>query len=207
MALTFSELRAANESRCAQWHGLSDWSVMEWACAMAGEAGEACNVAKKIKRIETGIAKNPAEIGVDLVPDLAEECADVMLYLDLLCASRGIDLASAVVAKFNAVSERYDFPQHLIASATEQIVGDRLKAMADAGLQAPRHPDDRSGFQSDKASATEQASGWRLVPVEPTVEMVRAALQNDTFVGRRDPVSEYRSMLAAAPPHSHGEST
>lgn len=113
VALAFNQLRAANESRCKQWHGLNSWSVMEWACAMAGEAGEACNVAKKIKRIETGIAKNPDEIGKDLTDDLAEECADVMIYLDLLCASRGIDLGWAVINKFNKVSKAYDFPQRL----------------------------------------------------------------------------------------------
>lgn len=111
--LTFIELRNANLSRVQDWHGLSDWSIMEWACAMAGEAGELCNVAKKIKRIETGIAKKPEEIGANLIPELAEEAADVLIYLDLVCASRGIDLAAAVRAKFNKVSEAYNFPQRL----------------------------------------------------------------------------------------------
>lgn len=113
MKTTFEAIRTANIARCNQWHSLSDWSVMEWAAAMCGEAGEAANVAKKIKRIETGIAKNKAEIGADLVPQLAEECADVFIYLDLLCASRGIDLQAAIVAKFNSVSEKYGFPQRL----------------------------------------------------------------------------------------------
>lgn len=115
--LSFQKLRHANVSRCDQWHGISTWSVMEWACAMAGEAGEACNVAKKIRRIEQGIAKRKEETTPDAmkkqIAKLAEECADTLIYLDLLAASQGIDLEAAVIAKFNSVSEQYEFPQRL----------------------------------------------------------------------------------------------
>jgi hypothetical protein len=110
-------LRVAGVARCEQWHGLKSWSVMEWACAMVGEAGEAANVAKKIRRIEQGTAKRKEELTGDArakqVALLAEECADTLIYLDLLAASEGIDLEAAVIKKFNSVSEQFKFPQRL----------------------------------------------------------------------------------------------
>lgn len=117
--LTFlKNLRAANIARCDQWHGLHSWTVMEWGCAMAGEAGEACNVAKKIRRIEQGIAKRPEETqgAVSMAKQkekLAEECADTLIYMDLLCAHQGIDLEAAIIKKFNSVSIEYGFPQRI----------------------------------------------------------------------------------------------
>jgi len=116
--LTFSKIREMNVARCNQWQGISTWTVMEWGCAMAGEAGEACNVAKKIRRIEQDIAKRAEEIMGKISMDrqqskLAEECADTFIYLDLLCASQGIDLEAAIQRKFNRVSIEYGFPQRL----------------------------------------------------------------------------------------------
>ena len=56
--MRLNELQQLNVSRAQRWHpgGLAEWSALEWAGAMAGEAGEACNAAKKLKRIETGVA-------------------------------------------------------------------------------------------------------------------------------------------------------
>jgi len=92
----FAQLRRVNVQRCESlWHPLNDWNVVEWAACMAGEAGEACNIAKKLK---LG--------GPVTVADLAKEIADVTIYADLLAASQGISLWSAIVHKFNEVSER-----------------------------------------------------------------------------------------------------
>lgn len=103
-------LRTANLNRVVRWHpeGTSCWSVMEWACAMAGEAGEACNVAKKIKRAQDGVAGKHATAS-----ELADELADTLIYMDLLAASQGIDLRRAVIRKFNAVSVREGMPDRL----------------------------------------------------------------------------------------------
>ena len=106
--LNFSELRTRSVERCEQvFHKLNDWSPTDWACAMAGECGEACNAIKKIKRMETrtNTAKDPQtyEEAVSIVGD---ELADMVIYADLLAARLGIDLGAAVVRKFNAVSER-----------------------------------------------------------------------------------------------------
>lgn len=68
---------------------------------MAGEVGEACNVIKKLERERHGWRGSRARAG-----DLADELADV-IHTALLCAiTAGIDLAPAVVAKFNATSEK-----------------------------------------------------------------------------------------------------
>lgn len=94
--LTFEQLRDANVRRCEQaFHPVNDWSLTDWATALAGEVGEACNLIKKRRRGE--------EIPTEAI---AEELADVVMYLDLLAARLGIDLEAAVRAKFNVVSDR-----------------------------------------------------------------------------------------------------
>lgn len=94
--LTFSRLREVNVRRCeAAFHPLLSWTPTDWACAMAGEAGEACNLIKKLRRGEVV----PAEM-------IAKELADVIIYADLLAARLGVDLGQSVCSKFNEVSDR-----------------------------------------------------------------------------------------------------
>ena len=96
MSLDFDELRDANVRRCEDvFHGLNEWTLSDWGCAMAGEVGEACNLIKKTRR---GEKINP--------DDIAEEVADVVIYADLLMARMGKDLGESVRAKFNKVSQR-----------------------------------------------------------------------------------------------------
>lgn len=115
----FAILASINTSRAARWHGggLDSWSALEWAGAMCGEAGEAANVAKKLKRLETEMPSMTAARGSDskdeLIKLLGKECADTLLYLVLLCARYDIDLWRAVVEVFNAKSEQYGFPERL----------------------------------------------------------------------------------------------
>lgn len=116
-ALTFEHLREVNVRRRGRWHDDADaepWSGADWSNAMAGEAGEACNVVKKLRRQETGLrgAKDP-DTSV-LVEMLGDELADTLIYLDLLADFYGIDLAQAVVRKFNIVSDREGFPDWLV---------------------------------------------------------------------------------------------
>ena len=95
--LSFAQLRETNVTRClADYkHGLSEWSALEWAGAMCGEAGETANLAKKLRR------------GEDVpLEDIADEIADTVIYADLLAASLGITLGDAVVAKFNKTSRK-----------------------------------------------------------------------------------------------------
>jgi len=94
--LSFARLRSANVNRTADaFHPVHEWSPTDWATAMAGECGEACNLVKKLRR------------GEDINPrDIAHELADLVIYADLLAARLDIDLGAAVVEKFNIVSDR-----------------------------------------------------------------------------------------------------
>lgn len=78
-----------------------------WACATAGETGEMCNAVKKLKRIAEGTntAKDP-QTEADAIAEIGKELADMITYADLLAARLGIDLESAIVTKFNEVSDR-----------------------------------------------------------------------------------------------------
>lgn len=114
--LSFARLRDANVSRCKRWHqserGLNEWSLSDWFTATMGELGEAANIAKKLNRERDGITGNSVSEEL-LRMQLADELADTLIYLDILAASEGIDLAAAVVAKFNRTSEKVGFPERL----------------------------------------------------------------------------------------------
>lgn len=112
--LMFSELRRANVRRCSKWHpgGVADWSLSDWFTATAGELGEAGNVIKKLNRVRDGLVGN-SHTPEQLRDMLGDELADVAIYLDLLAEAAGVNLAAAVVRKFNAVSERNGFPDRL----------------------------------------------------------------------------------------------
>lgn len=94
--MRFEELRLANVARCEDvFPPLDDWSPTDWACAMAGEAGEACNAVKKLRRGDSGAS----------VEDIAAELADTVIYCDLLAARLRINLSEAIREKFNLVSD------------------------------------------------------------------------------------------------------
>lgn len=48
----------------------------------------------------------------------------------------------------------------------------------------------------ERANHPEIPDGWKLVPVEPTIEMVQAATHSAVGFGTR---AAYQAMLAAAP--------
>lgn len=106
--MNLKTLREANVKRCEQvFHPLDSWSAAEWACAMAGEAGEACNAVKKLRRFDDGTntAKDP-KTKAECISAIACELADTIIYVDLLAARLGIDLGEAIREKFNLVSDR-----------------------------------------------------------------------------------------------------
>lgn len=114
--LTFATFAEANRTRCRRWHGPNSerWTGADWSNAMCGEAGEAANVVKKLRRYETGADLGPLDPPqADLVPMLADEIADVVAYVFLLADHYDIDVAQATAAKFNRVSERQGFPERV----------------------------------------------------------------------------------------------
>jgi NTP pyrophosphatase (non-canonical NTP hydrolase) len=106
--LTFNHLRTRNVIRCeTAFHTLDSWSPCDWATAMAGECGEACNMVKKLRRLDD--AKQLANIPTDregIIRSIGDELADLVIYADLLAARLGIKLGKVVAEKFNAVSDR-----------------------------------------------------------------------------------------------------
>jgi hypothetical protein len=129
-------LRDTNAQRCARWHpaGSEPWSLADWSNAMCGEAGEAANLVKKLRRIETRTNIGPwghvvhstgREVPHDrdteariLAKGIGLELADTVIYADLLAQELtrkygGYDLSDLIVTKFNAVSHREGFPERL----------------------------------------------------------------------------------------------
>jgi NTP pyrophosphatase (non-canonical NTP hydrolase) len=113
---TILSISVVNLKRALRWHrgGLDNWTVLEWAGAMAGEAGETCNAAKRLRRLEQNIRqrKGPTSLA-EARSKLATEIGDTYLYLDLLCSRAGINFRQAIIDTFNRVSEREGFPERL----------------------------------------------------------------------------------------------
>ena len=106
--MKLSVLRVANVKRCEEvFHPLHHWSPTDWACAMAGEAGEVCNAVKKLRRLADGTntAKDPQNES-DCLKAIGKELADTIIYCDLLAARLGLDLSFEIESKFNEVSRR-----------------------------------------------------------------------------------------------------
>jgi NTP pyrophosphatase (non-canonical NTP hydrolase) len=105
-----------NLRRAKRWHngGLEEWTPSDWACAMAGEAGEVCNAVKKLNRIDKGVQQsNGPKTRAEAVAAVAQEIGDTFLYLDLLAQRLGINMAEAIADTFNRVSEREGFPERI----------------------------------------------------------------------------------------------
>lgn len=75
---------------------------------LAGECGEACNVAKKIERERLGF--NGGRYDKEA---LASELADVVICADLVAQLLDIDLGAAVVRTFNSKSVQMGFPERI----------------------------------------------------------------------------------------------
>lgn len=111
-ALSFDALRRANVERTTESFDLIDaWSPTDWATAVAGEVGEACNLIKKLRRLGhyptfdlNAPPTTPAQ--EEIITAIGKELADAVTYLDLLAARLGLSLADCVRAKFNEVSDR-----------------------------------------------------------------------------------------------------
>lgn len=120
------EIQRLNVARAQRWHraGLQAWSELEWAGAMAGEAGEACNAAKKLKRIQGAlqhidrrVAEHEArpldQQAESYRQQIADEVADTIIYGLLLMALVGRDAETVIADVFNAKSQAYGFPERL----------------------------------------------------------------------------------------------
>ncbi|KQM36051.1 MazG-like family protein [Sphingomonas sp. Leaf10] len=104
-----TQLRRINTDRYRAWVGdAQDAGILFDAAELGGEVGELLNVVKKLEREDRGWRGSRAAPG-----DFADECADVLICLDKLARRKGVDLAAATVAKFNATSAKVDLPHRL----------------------------------------------------------------------------------------------
>lgn len=99
--MTFDRLRAANNKRHVEWSQGRPVPFLFRMTELAGEVGEACNVAKKLERERMGWVGSR-----DTVEHLAEELADVIICVDLAAMDFNIDLGLWVPRKFNATSDK-----------------------------------------------------------------------------------------------------
>ena len=98
---TYQTLRAANVARQAEWDGDSRITLAYRGNELAGEAGEACNVIKKIERERLGIRGSR-----DTIEHLAEELADVIITVLLVAKSMDIDVKKALRMKIEKIKQR-----------------------------------------------------------------------------------------------------
>lgn len=107
--MTFSQ---RNRTRCEAPNGfnhkLESWSLSDWITATAGELGEAANIVKKLNRVRDGIPGN-ADTPEQLRAQLADEFADVAIYLDLMAQAAGFDLEAIRDAKFAKTSQKIGY--------------------------------------------------------------------------------------------------
>lgn len=119
--MTFRGVFEVSVIRANRWHNgdMNDWSALEWAGAMCGEAGEAANAAKKLKRLELQMQTINVEgrhYGEPLAARRAvmRECADTILYALLLMARVGTINPEHVIREvFNEKSIEYGFEERI----------------------------------------------------------------------------------------------
>lgn len=125
----FETLRVANKIRLPHFKNSkgvlahskadgSDWTLLEWAGALAGEVGELANFVKKVRRGDRTLDEARA--------DISKELADCVIYLDILATQCGVNLGEAVQAKFNETSRKTGvgvFIEGAVITSTE--LGDR----------------------------------------------------------------------------------
>jgi NTP pyrophosphatase (non-canonical NTP hydrolase) len=91
---------------------------------MCGEAGEAANAAKKLKRVDSKLqninAPGRSLIDVEAArKQVAEEVADTILYGLLLMARVGVTNPETVIRDvFNRKSAEYGFPERVSAQGS-----------------------------------------------------------------------------------------
>ena len=82
-------------------------TLTDWTNAMGGECGEAQNVAKKIRRIDTGVGGNTkGEARAVLLDELMFELADTVTYAFCVADFLKFSLEPYFVHKFNEASDK-----------------------------------------------------------------------------------------------------
>ena len=78
------------------------WVISDYSNAIAGEAGELCNLVKKLRR---GDFKTEEQLR-EAENKMAKECADIITYTMVFLSKQARSAAVELLAKFHEVSER-----------------------------------------------------------------------------------------------------
>jgi hypothetical protein len=119
---TFEDFQNTNRRRCEDGFGHpvawdeASWPLENWALAIAGEAGELCNLIKKCLRGDFTVPEKRA--------DILREMADIITYCDLAISSLGADTGETVWGKFHEVSDRIGWQQDERIDALETRVSE-----------------------------------------------------------------------------------
>lgn len=128
---TLADLRQCNIDRQADWCPDQVPDLSFRGNELGGEVGEALNVIKKLERERHGWRGSR-----DTLEHLAEELADVVICADLAALTAGVDLMTAVKAKFDATSEKVGLPHRLSASPSpEALPASGAEVALDAALR------------------------------------------------------------------------
>lgn len=98
--LTFKNFQSIISDRTVKLGKTTDWVLSDWTNALAGEVGEACNFAKKLRRGDD----NQEELKLGL----GKELADIISYAFLVASYIDMDLETLVIDKFNEVSDKWE---------------------------------------------------------------------------------------------------
>lgn len=123
--MNFPYLRVVNRGRRDAWQGDVQWTAADWSNELCGEVGEAANIVKKLRRLETGTVVRESEQDVkDLVNLLGMELADVLICVDLLAMHFDIDLESFLIYKFNRTTDKMGLDRrHKLATTNSGYEG------------------------------------------------------------------------------------
>lgn len=114
--ITFDQLQKISRDRSLRW-GTQDWLLVDWTNALNGEAGEAANFAKKLRRLDFKLPNKEAGLSITdsfkLREKCANECGDAILYAILTIDFLGFDSTEIVRKVFNQKSIEYGFPERI----------------------------------------------------------------------------------------------
>jgi len=118
--LDLDKFQTTNAIRGRRWHqgDLTQWSLLEWAGAMCGEAGEAANAAKKLRRLDLELPNKEAGIpkaDMDALREkLADEVGDTIIYGLLILSVLYVSASQVIARVFDRKSIEYGFPERAL---------------------------------------------------------------------------------------------
>jgi len=105
------QIRIIHETVIKEWEPYSDEDLRFTALALAGEVGEICNLIKKEWR--GTLVDDPQR----LRREMADELADIRIYLQLLALCLGVNLDTAVIQKIPELLNRWPEARRAIIAA------------------------------------------------------------------------------------------